>query len=707
MRPDQTIDDDQLIEPIGFDFAVSRRGFVQMLGAGVLIFAAAASAPAQQRRGRGEPIPLDARLHIGKDGIITVMTGKVEGGQGARGQITQAAAEELRVDPSKLRLIMADTSLVPDDGITAGSRTTPSTLPAVRSAGAAARELLVQFAAKQKSADPTAIVVRDGQALDAAGQPLARYADLAAAADAAAQLSRPAAGDVAVTAVEHWKVLSTSLPRPNARQLVTGEHQFPSDLAREGMLYGKVLRAPAYGAKLTAVDTSVAKMLENVVVVHDGDFVAVAAPTTYLAKRALRAIETTAKWDKPNHPDSRELFDHLRRSIRSELPPPFADEIASAHKTLRASYNTAYIQHAPMEPRAAMAEWTDGRLTVWTASQNPFGVRRELAGAFRIGEDRVRVIIPDFGGGFGGKHTGETGIEAARIAQAAGKPVAVRWTRQEEFTWAYFRPAAAIDITGTLDSSGAITSWHFVNINSGQAAIEPPYRIASKRAQFVQSSPPLRHGSYRALAAVANNFAREGFMDELAEAAGRDPVEFRLAHLENPRLRAVLDAAADKFDFRARRARPADGGIGVGIACGTEKGSVVATCVEVEVSAADRKIKVRQICQAFECGAITTPDNLLAQVQGCLLMALGPALREEMVFDSGMVRNASLWRYPVPRLTDTPELQIHLLNRPDLPSAGAGETPMIGLAPAIANAVFHATGQRLREIPLKLPSKTG
>jgi len=248
----------------------------------------------------------------------------------------------------------------------------------------------------------------------------------------------------------------------------------------------------------------------------------------------------------------------------------------------------AYVQHAPLESRAAVAEWTDGKLTVWTGTQSPFGYHGELARTFHLANDQVRVVVPDFGSGFGGKHTGEAAVEAARLALAAKRPVSLRWTRQEEFTWAYFRPAAVIDVEASLDGQ-AVTTWHFVNINSGASASETPYRIAKARSRFVSSQPPLRQGSYRALAATANNFAREGFMDELAVAAGADPLEFRLAHLEHPRLRAVLEAAAARFRWRERvpDKRP---DVGIGLACGTEKGSYVAACAEVAVDRAQGRI---------------------------------------------------------------------------------------------------------------------
>jgi isoquinoline 1-oxidoreductase len=321
--------------------------------------------------------------------------------------------------------------------------------------------------------------------------------------------------------------------------------------------------------------------------------------------------------------------------------------------------------------------------------------------------EKVRVIVPDFGGGFGGKHTGEAAVEAARLARAAGKPVAVRWTREEEFTWAYFRPAAVIDIEASLDASGRLTSWYFVNLNSGPAAIDTPYNTGRKRTEFVRCDAPLRHGSYRALAATANNFARECFMDELAEAAGKDPLEFRLAHLDNARLRAVLEEAAKRFDWatqHAKQERDQGQGVvsGVGLACGMEKGSYVATCAQVMVDRSQQTIRVSRVCTAFECGAITSPENLRAQVHGAIIQGLGPALSEAMEFEDGRVLNASLWKYQVPRIKDLPEMEIHLLNRPDLNSVGAGETPLIGLAPAIANAVYHATSQRIRQMPIRL-----
>ena len=706
-------DANQVFEPVGYDFGLSRRTFVQVLGAGLLIATAAPiargqEAPAKQRGegggrrgggGGGRPVPIDARLHIAKDGTITVLSGKVEGGQGARGQITQAAAEELRVPFDSVKLILADTAITPDDGGTSGSRTTPATIPAVRQACAAARKLLDDYRTRENKPDAT-------------------YADLVAGGAGAAGLKQPAPRDIELTSPGEWKVLGQAAARPNARDIVTGGHHYPSDVIRDGMLYGKVLRPPTFGAKLSGVDLAPAKAMadKGVIVVRDKDFVAVAAPTTQLAKKALAAIEETAKWEPAAHPSSKDLTDYLRKrsSDTEALTNPHQKIFDVAPTRLSANYNIPYVQHAPMEPRAAVAEWSDGSLTVWTATQNPIRVRSEIADAFHIAAEKVRVIVPDFGGGFGGKHTGECAVEAARLAQAAQKPVALRWTRAEEFTWAYFRPAAVMEMAASLNADGKLNSWHFVNINSGRSGIETRYRIAPTGVDrpvnevYIQSDPPLRHGSYRALAAVANHFGRECFIDELAAALKRDPLEFRLAHLDAPqqkRLRDVLMEAAMKFDWRTRWSAKRDANVGIGLACGTEKGSFVAACAEVEVDRASGAIRVRRICQAFECGKITSPSNLRQQVLGGIIQALGPALRERSEFEGGQITNASFWKYQVPRFADVPpELSVYLIDRPDLASSGAGETPLICVAPAVANALFDATGVRLRDLPLKLPA---
>jgi isoquinoline 1-oxidoreductase len=705
---DEAPDNDGLVECVNYDFGLNRRSFVKGLGAG-LLFAVSYPASAQEsgRRGQGGFLGsgarnVAARLHLGNDGIITVMAGKVEGGQGARAELSQAAAEELGVPVNQVRMILADTSMVPDDGMTAGSGTTPRTVPAVRQGAAVARNLLIDVACMQWKIVRTAVEMRDGKIVDAASRRSFTYADLAKNPETAKLFQQAIPSNIELTPVSEWKALGTPVLRPNAGSIVTGVHKYPSDVARPGMLYGKILRAPAYGAKLVSIDPAMAKSMKDVIVVQDGSFVGVAAPSSFRARAALAAIAATAKWEiAPLQPSSKNLFDYLRQNAEGGVPRnPFAGELAQG-KSMRRTYHVPYIQHAPLEPRAAVAEWDGGKLTVWTGSQNPFGVRSELARAFHLPDDYVRVVIPDFGGAFGGKHTGEYAVEAARLARAANKPVWLRWTREEEFTWAYFRPAAVIDVEASLTAQGKIATWHFININSGPNAVDTPYSVGKVDCQFVPSKPPLRHGSYRGLAATANNFAREVFMDELAVVAGVDPLEFRLAHLENSRLRDVLAKAAAEFHWKELAQRKA-ANISIGLACGTEKGSFVAACVEVELDRSQKTLKVRHICEAFECGAIVNPVNLLAQVEGAIIMGLGAALREEMQFEDGKILNASFGRYRVPRFEDVPELDVHLINRLDLASAGAGETPIIAIAPAIANAVFRATNISVQEMPVRV-----
>lgn len=695
---------DEPIERMNYDFGVNRRAFVQVISTGLLVAAGASPALAQRRGfGGAGSISISARVHIAKDGGITVFTGKVEAGQGARAELMLAAAEELCVPASAIELVMADTSVAPDDGITAGSRSTPSTVPAVRRGAAAARELLMALALKRWNVERDAVSISDGKAIHTTTGRALSYADLAASEDAAHLFEQKIPPDVALHPAQSWKALGHSTPRPNGREIVTGAHKYPSDIARPGMLYGKVLRAPAYGAKLVSIDPGPAKALEGVQTVRDDQFVGVVAPTSARASDALEAIAKTAKWERTAHSSSKDLFAQLKAGVHEPLPAnPFQQELAEAKHVLRQSFHSAYIQHAPLEPRSALAEWAEGKLTVWTGTQNPFGCRNELARAFHVPEEKVRVVAPDFGGGFGGKHSGEATVEAARLAQAAGRPVLLRWTREEEFTWAYFRPAAVIEIEAGLDGEGSLTSWHFININSGGAALETPYRTGKSHCRFVGSDTPLRQGSYRSLAASANTFARESFMDELAAVAGADPLAYRLKHLENPRLRTVLETAAQRFGWSECVSKKTPN-VGVGLACGIDKGGYVAACAEIELERDRKRIRVRRVTQVYDCGAIVNPINLHAQVQGAILMGLGPALREEMRFENGQILNASFGEYQVPRFDDVPQLDIHLVDRPEVESAGAGETPIIAIAPAIANGLVHAGGPRVRQMPIRLP----
>jgi len=689
------------------EFAMNRRTFVQSLGAGILITVTDTLAWGQRRGGRGGGqgggMPVVARIHLNEDGTIAALSGKVEEGQGARTELSQAAAEELRVPFSQIRIVMADTDFVPDDGITAGSRTTPGNIPPMRQAAATARELLTWFAARQWQVEANTLEVRDGTITNKKTNQKLTYADLAKSKEVAEAFKQPIESDIALTAVSDWKVMGTSVARSNNRDIVTGTHRYPSDIVRPNMLYGRVLRSPSYGAKLESIDLSGAKAMKDVVAVREGDFVGFAAPTLFQATAAMEAAAKTASWKPaPVLTSSKTVHAYLKEHARMGNAGGSSAEkgFATAAKTLSATYTLAYIQHTPMEPRAAVAEWNDGKLTVWAGCDGPYRAKGDLVRLFGIPAERVRVIIPDMGGGFGGKHNPDAALEAARLAKAAGRPVCVRWTRAEEFTWAYFRPAAVIECKGGLDAKGALIAWDFVNINAGGAAVDTPYNIPNKRAQSVGSDSPLAQGAYRCLAATGNNFARESFMDELAAAAGADPLEFRLAHLENQRIRTVLETAAKHFNWSERRKKVTPE-LGVGLACGTEKNSVVAACVEVGIDRKKGEITVHEVCEVFECGPILNPANLTSQVQGCIVMGLGGALTEEIQFEDGKILNANFGGYRVPRFRDVPKIDVQLVNKTDIPSAGGGETPIIALAPAIGNAIFAATGIRIRSMPMR------
>ncbi|MFO0789783.1 MAG: molybdopterin cofactor-binding domain-containing protein [Pirellulales bacterium] len=708
IRNSVDVDYDELIEPLHFSFALDRRSFVQVLGAGVLITAIGRPVLAQRRGGGGggffggPPAPLAARIHFADDGMITVFSGKVDAGQGARVAIAQAAAEELRVPFERVTMVLGDTALCPNDGVTAGSQTTPRTIPAVRQAAAAIRKLLTEHAAEKWSVDAAAIEVAEGK-LKAAGKE-ATYFELAKDEALTKRLGEPAGDDAKLTPTTEWRTLGVAHPATTARDKITGKHEYPSDTKRPDMMYGCVLRPTKYGAKLTDVDLAPLKSMKEVITVRDGEFMGAVAPTAFAAKQAIEAVAKKAKWGDVEMPNSDELAEYLRKNAEGGVPKnPFAADVAKAAKSLRATYTIPYVQHTPLEPRTALAEWADGKLTVWTSTQNPFGVRKELVDAFRLKDDDVRVMVPDFGSGYGGKHTGEVAVEAARLAQTAKKPVMLRWSREEEFAFAYFRPAAVIDLEASLDDKGKIANWWHVNINAGGNSIESPYDIANKKSQAVGSKPPLRHGAYRALASTGNTFGRESFMDELAAAANADPLGFRLAQLTDPRLRPVLEEAAKRFDW-ATRSKKKEENHGVGLACSLDKGGFVACCCEVEVDRERGQIRVKHVTEVFDCGPVLNPENLRNQMQGAITMGLGPALFEEVQFKDGEITNGNLREYRVPKFRDVPTIDVHALNRTDVDPAGAGETPIIAIAPAIGNAVFHATGIRLRNLPLKFSS---
>ena len=678
---------------------VDRRNFLRLLGGGVLICLANPTAKSQEsgRFGGGHELPKDisAWLHIDSAGKVKVFTGKVEVGQNIRTSLAQQVAEELSIPISSISMVMGDTALTPYDMGTFGSRTTPTMGPQLRNMAAAAKQALIEMAAKRWNVPPEELKAEECKILDPQNSRTIGYGELTHGEN----LVKVVSAAPRLTPAAEWKVAGAKAPKAEGRDFVTGKHQYPSDIQRPGMLYGAVLRPEGYNATLSSLDSTEAAKLPDVKVIHEGDFVGVAAPDASTAQKAIAALN--AKWSVPPQIANEGLFEYLKKNAEPDSDSgnkaaSIQQAMASADFKLAAKYTVQYIAHAPLEPRAAVAESSDGNLTVWTGTQRPFGVREELAQTLQIPESKIHVIQPDMGSGYGGKHTGEAAIEAARLAKSAGKPVKVVWTRADEFTWAYFRPAALIEVKAAANKDGKLAAWEFHNYNSGTAALGTPYNVENQLVKYHEVRSPLRQGSYRSLAGAANNFARESHMDAIAHAASIDPLEFRLNNLEEPRLRAVLQAVADKFGWAKAKATP---GCGCGIACGTDKGGYVATIAEVEIDSAKR-IRIRRIVQAWESGAVINPNGIDNQLSGAIVQALGGALFEAVLFSDGRILNPRLSRYPVPRFRDVPKIELVVLDRKDLPSAGAGEIGLIGVAPAIANAIFAASGVRVQNMPM-------
>lgn len=699
----------ELFEPPRYRFEVDRRSFLKIfsaMGGGLLVVARAPEALAQEAgraaQGRAGAGDLASWIHVDERGRVTVFTGKVEIGQNIRTSLAQVVAEEIGAPISSVSLVMADTDLTPFDQGTFGSRTTPTMAPVLARAAATAREMLIDRAAATWKIDRAGLSAKNGAVVSGDGRSIGfgeitRGQQLAGAVPANAPIAPASA----------WTLRGTPVKKVDGRQFVTGAHEYTPDVTRPNLRIGRVVRPPAFGATPVSVDDARVRAIGNVAVVRDGDFIGVVAPNERVAKRAAETLDV--KWSAaPAQPDSTTIYDYLKSTpaqggggggrgggAANAGAANVARARAGASKTFDARYEIPYIAHVPLEPRAAVAEWTGDKLTVWTGTQRPFGVRTALAGAFRIPEDRVRVIVPDMGSGYGGKHTGEHAIEAARLAKAAGAPVKVVYTRAEEFSWGYFRPAGVIEIRAGVDASSKLSFWEFDNWNSGSSGLNTPYTIGAKREQFHASETPLRQGSYRGLAATANHYAREMHMDAIARALKIDPVQFRLDHLSDVRLRAVLTTVARTSGW-PKASQP---GRALGIACGTEKGSCIATAAEI--SRTPDGFKLEKVWAVFECGAILNPNGLHNQTEGAIVQGLGGALFEAIRFADGRILNGTMAEYRVPRFKDVPPIEVTLLDRKDLPSAGAGETPIVCIAPAIGSALRNF-GEVAEALPVAL-----
>ncbi|MBL7861695.1 MAG: xanthine dehydrogenase family protein molybdopterin-binding subunit [Cyclobacteriaceae bacterium] len=671
---------------------VTRRSFFKLMGSGLAVIVSAKDVFSSSFISDATLAEdsIAAWIHVDEAGLIQVYTGKVEVGQNIRTSLTQIVAEELRVSMDAIRITMGDTQLTPYDRGTFGSLTTPNMSPILRKAAASLREMLIEMAADSWKTNVTSLTAKEGKVSHPNGTTIT-YRELTKGK----KILKAVNQNVTLTPPEQWKVAGQSLPKVNGRDFVTGKHQYASDLQLPGMLVGKILRAPAYGATLTSVDTSKAKSMAGVTVVEDQNFVGVVGPDTQAVETALWEIK--AQWKMKPQPSRATIFNFFREQAqtpRSEANVGNVDSVfQSATHVLSQTFQLDYIAHVPLEPRAAVAQWTGNNLTVWTGTQRPFGVQEELSELFKLPKEQIRVVMPDTGSGYGGKHSGDAALEAARLAKSTGKPVKVMWTREEEFKWAYFRPAGVIDVKSAVSEAGLLTAWEFHNYNSGPAGLRTPYEVPNQKIEFHPVDSPLRQGSYRALAATANVFARESQINDHAHMLKQDAVAFRMQNLKDPRLKNVLSATAEKFGWNKSAADS-----GQGIACAYEKGGYIGTAVEVRV--VNGVAVIQRIVAAFECGKIINPRHLKSQISGSLVQGLGGALFESIDFTEGKIINASLANYRVPRFKDVPEIEIVLLDRPDINSTGAGEAPLVALAPAIRQALYQATGNRQNQLPM-------
>ncbi len=687
--------------------ALTRRDALQRLGSGALLIFTLGSAEADEEKvGPQKHALLTSRLHLGNDGSVTLLTGKVECGQGIRTTLTQVAAEELRLQPTRIRLIMGDTDLVPDDGGTWGSLTTPETVPVIREACAATRELLLRCAASEWHIDPSTLTVTNGQVSGPAGR-VYSYGDLASSPILAKSVSAGAP----TTKPTEWQVCGKPLPNVNGPGIVSGAHHYSSDLISESMLHGRVLHPPNHRCRLLSVDASKAEHIEGVRVIHDGDFLGVTASTSAGAAAALALID--AKWSTGQLGDPQHLYRDLKANSKPPEPKEFGrypailqagslpEGMAAAVHKVESTYQIAYIAHVPLEARTAVAQWQGDGLTVRCGTQAPFVVRGEIAGALKVPEAKVRVIVSDTGSGYGAKHGSECELEAARLARGTDQPVRLAWSRQDEFAQSYCRPAAVMEVRSGVRQDGKILAWEFHNYNGGAASLAPPYQIPNRYAAYHASESPLRQGSYRSLAAVGNTFAREIHIDEIAAQIQIDPLELRMRNIDNPRLEAVLGRAAERFGWGKRKSGH---GIGYGLACNVEKGGHLALLTELQVDGA--AVRLTRMVAAFDAGAVINPDILSNQVEGAIIQGIGGALFEQLKFDKTRILNGRLSAYRVPRFSDVPEIEVILVDNRNLTSSGAGEAPITVSAPSIGSAIFAATGKRIRQLPM-LPVLSG
>ncbi|MFZ1147433.1 MAG: molybdopterin cofactor-binding domain-containing protein [Bryobacteraceae bacterium] len=685
---------------------MKRRDFFGVAGAGLFVFFGVDLAEAQEPgrlpgRQRG-PTDLNAYLKIGADGRVTCLVGKVELGQGAMTELAMGLAEELDVSLATVDVAVGDTELCPYDMGTFGSMTTPLLWPVVRKAGAEAKAALLEMAAERLHV-PAAQLQAEAGTIRESGKPsnVVTYGQLVEGKRIERHLE-----NVPVKA-SGFEVIGTSPRRKDGPDKVTGRAQYAGDIVLPGMLHAAILRPPAHGAKLRSADTSAAEKVSGARVVKDGGMIAVLHQRRDLAVAALGKIQ--AEWENPPAgPDDQTIFDHIQKTAPQPRVVGQSGDLAEgerlASSVIEETYWNSYVAHAPMETHSATAQVEDGNVTVWASSQAPFQVKGAVVAALEMPPAKVRIISRYVGGGFGGKTEADQGVEAARLAKITGKPVQVVYSRQEEFFYDRFRPAAVMKIRAGV-AAGKIVLWDGQVFGAGEREADPFYEIPHKRVTsaggWMGGNPPGMNpfavGAWRAPSVNSNTFARESQIDVLAAKVRMDPLEFRLNNLTDARLRRVLETAAKQFGWKAGRA---PSGRGAGMACGIYSHACNATMAEVEVNRATGGVEVRRVVMALDEGLVVNPDGMRQQAEGCVMMGLGYALTEEVRFRNGEVLDTNFDSYQIPRFSWLPKIEIVLVDNPEMPALGGGEPPIIGMGAAVANAIFDAVGARVLQLPM-------
>jgi len=688
------------------EYNPDRRAFLKVAaGCGVFILLPVeglASPDAAQGGQRSYPDDLNAYLKIGEDGRVTCYSGKIEMGQANTIALAQMVAEELEVPVERVDMVMGDTRLCPWDGGTNGSRSIKYFGPALRAAGAEARETLILLAADHLKLPPARLAAQSGFVVDR-GNLATRvaYAMLVGGK----RIEKRLQAKPALKGPADFKVMGRALPSGDGREKVTGKAVFAGDVRLPGLLHGRVLRPPAHGARLQKADLAAARAYPGAQVFQDGEFVGVVHPTSDGAAAALAAIKAEFSSPPASVTDAA-ILEHLKaqpgqpRAI--EQRGDLAVGAALASLAFEETYFTPYIAHAAMETHSAVARVGADNVTVWVSTQRPFGVQGEVARAVGVPDDRVRVITPFVGGGFGGKSAGPQAVEAARLAKLAGAPVQVVWTRNEEFFLDTFRPAAYVTIKSGLGAAGKIVSWdyhvRFAGERSSEMIYDAPHVRTLSTGSFGGGGPhPFGTGAWRGPGSTTNIFARESHIDTMAARAGIDPVEFRLRNLSNPRLIRTLKAAADRFKWTPA---PAPSRRGHGVALLDYLNTCVAAMAEIAVDAATGAIRVQRVTVAQDLGQAVNPEGIRAQMEGCVVMGLSSVLSEEIHFQGGDIRERSFSQYEITRFSQVPAIELVLVDNPELAPQGCGEPTITAMAAVIANALFDATGARLTRLPL-------